>query len=50
MVKVWGSNVKVQSRLGVLRVGGVGGIRGVAVKCLDLAKNSDGEGRLLDCN
>ncbi len=28
----------------------VGGIRGVAVKCLDITKNSDCEGSLLDCN
>ena len=28
----------------------VGGIRGVAVKCLDITKNSDCEGSLLTCN
>ena len=27
-----------------------GGIRGVAVKCLDITKNSDCEGSLLSCN
>ena len=27
----------------------VGGIRGVAVKCLDITKNSDCEGSSLDC-
>ncbi len=28
----------------------VGGIRGVAVKCLDITKTSDCEGSLLECN
>ena len=28
----------------------VGGIDGVAVKCLDIVKNTDSEGSLLDCN
>ena len=27
----------------------VGGIRGVAVKCLDIMKNSDREGKCLEC-
>ncbi len=28
----------------------VGGIYGVAVKCIDTIKNTDSEGSLLDCN
>ena len=28
----------------------VGGIDGVAVKCIDIVKNSDSEGSLLSCN
>ena len=34
--------------LGTLNVRRAGGIRGVAVKCLDITKNSDGEGILLE--
>ena len=34
--------------LETLNVRRVGGIRGVAVKCLDITKNSDGEGILLE--
>ncbi len=50
MVTVCGSTVKVQLVLASLSRVEVGGIRGVAVKCLDITKNSDCEGRLLDCN
>ncbi len=28
----------------------VGGIPGVAVKCVDIRRNTSGEGGLLDCN
>jgi hypothetical protein len=28
----------------------VGGIDGVAVKCIDIVKNTDSEGSLLSCN
>ncbi len=48
--KVCGATVKVQLILGVVSAAEVGGIRGVAVKCLDITKNSDCEGSLLDCN
>ncbi len=34
-------------KLGFLSVNEVGGIRGVAVKCIDITKNSDCEGSLL---
>ncbi len=50
VVKVCGSNVTLQLILGVVSAEEVGGIRGVAVKCLDITKNSDCEGSLLDCN
>ncbi len=49
-MKVGGSTVKVQLILGVLSAAEVGGIRGVEGKCLDITKNSDCEGSLLDCN
>ena len=45
-----GEPVKLQLILGVLSTVEAGGIRGVAVKCLDITKNSDCEGSLLDCN
>ena len=50
VVKVCGSTVKLQLKLEVLSTVEVGGIRGVAVKCLDITKNSDCEGSSLDCN
>ena len=50
VVKVCGSTVKLQLILAVLSIVEVGGIRGVAVKCLDITKNSDCEGSLLTCN
>ncbi len=50
VVKVCGSNVKLQLIMASLSTVEVGGIRGVAVKCLDITKNSDCEGSLLDCN
>ncbi len=49
-VKVRGSTVKLQLILAVLSAAEVGGIRGVEVKCVDITKNSDCEGSLLDCN
>ncbi len=48
--KVCGSTVKLQLIMASLRTGEGGGIRGVAVKCLDNTKKSDCEGSLLDCN
>ena len=39
----------VQRELRGLSVRKVGGIRGVAVKCLDIMKNSDREGKCLEC-
>ena len=37
-------------KLIALNVHKEGGIRGVAVKCLDITKNSDCEGSLLGCD
>ncbi len=50
VVKVCGSTVKLQLKLAVLSTVEVGGIRGVAVKCLDIRRNTSGEGGLLDDN
>ncbi len=50
VVKVCGSTVKWQLILAALGTGEVGGIRGVAVKCLDITKNPDCEGSLLNCH
>ncbi len=50
VVKVCGSTVKLQLILAVLSTVEVGGIRGVAVKCLDITKNPDCEGSLLNCD
>ncbi len=50
VVKVVGSTVKLLLILAALSTVGVGGIRGVAVKCLDITKNSDCEGSLLNCH
>jgi len=50
VVKVCGSTVKLQLILDILSAVEAGGIRGVAVKCLDITKNSDCEGSLLSCN
>ncbi len=50
VVKGSGSTLKWQLILAALSTVEVGGIRGVAVKCLDIRKNSDCEGSLLNCN
>ncbi len=50
VVKVCGSTDKLQLKLEVLSQVEVGGIRGVAVKCLDIKTNSDCEGSSLDYN
>ena len=49
-VKVCGSTVNLPLILDILSAVEAGGIRGVAVKCLDITKNSDCEGSLLSCN
>ncbi len=50
VVKYGSLTVEVQLILQDLSTDEVGGIDGVAVKCLDIVKNTDGEGSLLDCN
>ena len=49
-VKDIGSTDAVPLILDSLSVGGVHGIDGVAVKCIDTIKNTDCVGSLLGCN
>ena len=49
-MKCRGSTVEVRRELVGLSVHEEGGIRGVAVKCLDITKNSDREGSLRERN
>jgi hypothetical protein len=50
VVKYSRSTVEVPLILKNLSTVEVGGIDGVAVKCLDIVKNTDSEGSLLGCN
>ncbi len=50
VVKYGSLTVEVQLILQDLSADEVGGIDGVAVKCLNIVKNTDSEGSLLDCN
>ena len=50
MVKYGSSTVEVPLILESLSTDEVGGIDGVAVKCIDIVKNTDSEGSLLGCN
>ncbi len=50
MVKYGSLTVEVPLILGGLSTDEVGGIDGVAVKCLDIVKNTDSEGSLLRSN
>ena len=45
-----GSTHNLPLKLQFLRVGEVTGIPGVAVKCVDIRRNTGGEGGLLDQN
>ena len=47
-VKITGSTRNLRLKLLFLRVGEVNGIPGVAVKCVDIRRNTGGEGELLD--
>ena len=47
-VKFVGSTHKLRLKLLFLSVGGVSRIPGVAVKCVDIGRNTGGEGGLLD--
>ena len=49
-MKCYGATVALHVKLYVLRVGEVNGIPGVAVKCVDIGRNTGGEGGLLDDN
>ena len=49
-VKSKGLTLGLHLKLQYLRVGEVNGIPGVAVKCVDIRRNTSGEGGLLDCN
>ena len=49
-VKVCGSTIKLPLKLEDLSVFEAGGMRGVAVKCIDITQNSDCEGSLLNHN
>ena len=46
-VKFTGSTRELRLKLFFLRVGEVTGIPGVAVKCVDIRRNTSGEGGLL---
>ena len=50
VVKSLGLTEELQLKLVVLSTGGEGGIPSVAVKCVDIRKNTGGEGGLLDRN
>ncbi len=50
MVKSYSSTVELPLILVDLSIDEVGGIYGVAVKCIDTIKNTDSEGSLLDHN
>ncbi len=50
VVKVRGSTPALQLKLPGLSAGREAGIHGVAVKCLDIMKKTDREGRFLECN
>ena len=49
-VKIMGSTHSLPLKLLFSRVGGVNRIPGVAVKCVDIGRNTGGEGGLLDDN
>ena len=50
MVKAHSSTMELPLILKGLSTDEVGGIDGVAVKCIDTIKNTDCEGSCLDCN
>ena len=49
-VKIMGSTHNLHLKLLFLSVGEVHGIPSVAVKCVDIGRNTSGEGDLLDDN
>ena len=49
-VKSRGSTPELHLKLDPLSIGEAGGIPSVAVKCVDIRRNTSGEGDFLDCN
>ena len=49
-MEITGSTRNLRLKLFPLSVGEVNGIPGVAVKCVDIGRNTSGEGDLLDDN
>ena len=49
-VKLMGSTHKLHLKLSFLSGGEASGIPGVAVECVDIGRNTSGEGGLLDDN
>ena len=49
-MKFQGSTLDVHLKLYFLSIGEAGGIPSVAVKCVDIRRNTSGEGGLLDDN
>ena len=49
-VKIMGLTHNLHLKLYILSVGEVNGIPSVAVKCVDIGRNTSGEGDLLDGN
>ena len=47
-MKITGSTRNLRLKLILLRMGEVNGIPGVAVKCVEIGRNTSGEGGLLD--
>ncbi len=50
VVKALGSTEELQPKLGLLSIGEESGIPSVAVKCVDIRRNTSGEGGFLDNN
>ena len=50
VVKSLGLTEELQLKLVILSTGEVSGIPSVAVKCVDIRRNTSGEGDFLDCN
>ncbi len=50
VVKALGSTEELQLKLDILSAGEESGIPSVAVKCVDIRRNTSGEGDFLDCN
>ena len=49
-MKTQGSTLRLHLKLDILRAGEESGIPSVAVKCVDIRRNTSGEGDFLDCN